>query len=401
MNPIRIARILGRPNVGGPVRTVLHLTRRLARVGYETLLLVGTSENDEGDALREVSDAPGFTIRRIPSMRRSISFSDFVARRELARALEDFEPTIVHTHAAKAGALGRRAAFSARKRPLVVHTYHGHSLSGYFPGPIARCFAWIERGLASRTDAIVAVSNLVKDELSRVHGVAPAERITVIENGIDLAPFPLHDATTVAAARAKLGAATDAFVVVVPARLVPIKDHAFLFAACARWPTEAPPLEIHCCGDGPLRRELEERIRSMPPQVRTVFHGFRSDLPTTLAGADVVALTSKNEGMSLALIEAMAAGAAIVATAVGGTPDLIEDGVTGRLVSSGDEAGLLASLVELARDPARRAALGNAASERARSRHSIERVVAEHDALYRALLARAGTRRACSVESPA
>lgn len=401
MNPIRIARILGRPNVGGPVRTVLHLTRRLAHVGYETLLLVGTSEDDEGDALRDVKDGPGFSIRRVPSMRRSISFSDFVARRELAGALAEFEPTIVHTHAAKAGALGRRAAFSAKERPLVVHTYHGHSLSGYFPAPIARCFAWIERGLARRTDVLVAVSNRVKDELSRVHGVAPADRIRVIENGIDLTPFPRHEASTVSAARSTLGAAPDAFVIVVPARLVPIKDHAFLFESCTRWPKDSPPLEIHCCGDGPLRRELEERSGLLPKQVRTVFHGFRCDLETTLAGADVVVLPSKNEGMSLALIEAMAAGVAIVATAVGGTPDLIEDRVDGRLVSSGDREGLLATLVELARDPARRAALGRAAEERARMRHSIERVVTEHDELYRALIARAGTRRACSVESPA
>jgi glycosyltransferase involved in cell wall biosynthesis len=386
MSTIRIARILGRPNVGGPVRTVQHLTRKLAAFGYETLLLVGVSDEDEGDALAGITDGDGFTIRRIPSLRRSISLRDFVARRELERALAAFRPALVHTHAAKAGALGRRAAFSLAARPKIVHTYHGHSLAGYFPGPVAKCFAWIERGLARRSDAIVAVSERVRHELAEVHRVAPAARIEVIANGIDLAPFPAPTPEIRAAARAKLGCDEDRIVLLVPARLVPIKDHAFLFAAMERMGERAAEFEVHLCGDGPLRRELESRAAALRG-VRVVFHGLRNDLPDVLPGADIVALTSKNEGMSLALIEAMASGAAIVATNVGGTPDLIEDGVTGRLVAAGDVDGLAATLTALARDGESRTRLGIAARARALEHHGIDRVVAAHDALYRRVLA--------------
>lgn len=397
---IKIARILGRPNIGGPVRTVLHLTRKLAAHGYQTLLLVGASDPGEGDALAGVSDGEGYTIRRLPSLRRSIGVSDFKAKRELTRALAGFRPDLVHTHAAKAGALGRRAAFSIAPRPRIVHTYHGHSLAGYFPKPVAKVFAWIERGLARRTDAIVAVSSRVKDELARVHHIAPEERITVIENGIDLAPFPEPTAQSRATARRALGVGGDAFVVLVPARLVAIKDHDFLFDAIARWPADAPRLEVHLCGDGPLRTRLESRARELAARARIVFHGFRDDLPRVLHGADVVALTSRNEGMSLALIEAMAAGCPIVATNVGGTPDVVEEGVTGRLVASRDVAGFVAALLALASAPEIRGRMSRAARERARGRHSIERVVDDHHALYRALLSRAGTRLDRAVDSP-
>jgi glycosyltransferase involved in cell wall biosynthesis len=385
--PIRIARILGRPNVGGPARTALHLTRRLAAHGFETLLIVGAPGEREGDLLDGVTDV---AIERIPEMRRAVSLSDVAAGRRLRAVLEGFAPTIVHTHAAKAGALGRRAALRLASRPKLVHTFHGHSLAGYFPRPLAAFFARIERELAAETDALIAVSEEVRRELALVHRIAPESRFTVIRNGIDLEPFTPPSEARRRDARARLrvsGAETK--VVIVPARLAAVKGHELLFAALARWPASAPPLEVHLVGDGPLRSRLERRaarVERRSPGMRIVFHGHRDDLPRMLDAADVVVLPSRSEGMSLALIEAMAAARPIVATAVGGTPDLIATGTHGLLVPR-DPLELVLALRRVLLDPAFASRLGAAARRAAIEHHDIERVVLQHAELYQGLLA--------------
>ncbi len=395
---IRIARILGRPNVGGPARTALRLCRALPRDEFETLLVVGNSDPEEGDLLANVDDV---RIERVPSMRRSIGFHDFAARRALEAILREFRPAIVHTHAAKAGALGRRAAFAAVPDAKVVHTYHGHSLRGYFPRPIAALFASIERRLARRTDRLIAVSATVKRELAVVHRIAPAERIEVIDNGIDLSPFPTPTRERSAAARSRLAPRDPAAAqILVPARLVPIKGHLGLFESLDGVRLDGRSLEVHLVGDGPSRSELESAAAKLPARVIVRFHGFRSDLPELLPGADLVVLPSKNEGMSLALIEAMAAGCAIVATSVGGTPDLITHDVTGILVPGDDPRALAEGISRALSDNALRGRLGAAARERALARHSIERVVDQHARLYRDLVgSSAGTLVARAVDS--
>lgn len=381
---MKLARILSRMNVGGPARTVTHLARGLERFGVETLLIGGESGAGEGTL---AGDLAGVNYVHVPELRRGLGLHDRAARRVLARLLEEFDPDVVHTHAAKAGVLGRRAALALPRRPAIVHTYHGHSLKGYFPRPISRLFAALERRLAARTDALVAVSDRVALELALEFRVAPRERFRVIENGIDLSAFAEPTTGLRAAARARL-APRDAeeLQLGVPARLVPIKNHALLFAALRRM--RASPLALHLFGDGPQRAALEAQAAELPSWVRPVFHGFRFDLAAVLPGLDAVVLPSRNEGMPLALIEAMAAGCAVVATAVGGVPDLVDDGEDGLLARPEDPSALAAALERALGDAALRESLGCAARERARARFSIERVIEAHAELYRELLAR-------------
>jgi glycosyltransferase involved in cell wall biosynthesis len=380
---IRIARILGRANVGGPARTALALCRRLE--GVEHLLIVGESGAGEGDLTAGVTDV---AIEHVPGMRRSIGPWDWRATRRIEAILARFAPDVVHTHAAKAGVVGRMAARRLSRRPKLVHTFHGHVLSGYFPRPVSALFAALERRLARFTDAIVAVSGAVADELAGHHGVAPRAAIRVIENGVELGDYPPVDAAARRDARLLLAVTLDAARhVVVPARLVPIKGHAILFDALDRLPDAVLPLEVHLLGDGPLRGALERRAARMPAAVHVRFHGFRDDLPRVLAAADAVVLPSRNEGMPIALIEAMALGLPIVATAVGGVPDLIEAGAHGLLVPPEDPVSLAFAMARVLSDLALARGLGARARSRAVARHGMDRVVAAHRALYEELLA--------------
>ncbi len=375
----RIARILGRANVGGPARTVRALAEAFSGGGDETLLLVGAAGAREGELLESGS----FRVERIDALRRSLSPADLVAYRALKERLEEFRPDVVHTHAAKAGALGRKAALALARTPRIVHTFHGHVLDGYFSRPVTAAFRLLERRLARRTDRLVAVSRRVADDLVDRHRVASRERFTVIENGIDLARFPPPDAARREAARRLLDVRGDAArVVVVPARLVPIKAHALLFDALDRVPAATRPLEVHLLGDGPLRDALEARAGRLGEGIVARFHGFRDDLPDVLPGADAVVLSSRNEGLPLALLEAMAAEAPVVATAVGGVPDLVESGETGLLSTPGDPSSLAFALARVLTDLPLARRLAAAGRARVLERHGLDRVVEEHRALY-------------------
>lgn len=383
---LRVVRILGRSNVGGPTRTALHLTRRLAQHQIETLLIVGSPGEREGDLL----SASEPNVRRLPGLRRRLSLFDLRTQRELRAVLEEFRPDIVHTHAAKAGVLGRRAALALTKRPLLVHTYHGHVLHSYFPRPLSALFRALERRLARQTDCLVAVSEQVLEELVERHRIAAREKFCVIQNGIDLAPYRPADAESRRRGRAILAVDDAALLLLVPARLVPIKQHRLLFEALSQLPESVLPVEVHLLGDGPLRADLERRAARLRPGVHVRFHGFRDDLSELLPAADLVVLASRTEGMPLALIEAMAAGVACVATAVGGVPDLIRPGATGLLARPGDSRSLAFAMARILGDLELGRRLGRAGRRQAEVRHDIERVVREHVDLYRLLMARAG-----------
>lgn len=387
---MRIARVLGRANVGGPARTVIALCRRLRDRGVATRLFVGEPGRGEGDLLEGVTD---LDVVRVPELRRRIGPFDLRAVPRLRDRLAEFDPDLVHTHAAKAGVLGRRAALALPRLPRLVHTFHGHVLHGYFPRPVSALFAAIERRLARRTDALIAVSARVREELAVRHRVAPESAFTVIDNGVDLSRFEAPYAEVRRRARLRLEVDDPGVpLVLVPARLVPIKGHELLFAALRRLPASARPLRVDLLGDGPLRADLQRAARSLPDGVDVRFHGFRDDLPEVLPAADCVALPSVNEGQPLALIEAMAAGVPVVATAVGGVPDLVESGRDGLLATPGDAASFAFALARVLTDLELRRSLASAAREKALARHAIERVVDEHLLLYRRLVGGAAPR---------
>ncbi|HEY2943236.1 MAG TPA: glycosyltransferase, partial [Vicinamibacteria bacterium] len=260
-------------------------------------------------------------------------------------------------HTAKAGVLGRIAATLARV-PVVVHTYHGHVLHGYFNPVKTRLFGAIESVLGRITDAVVAVSEAVKADLVRL-GVAPAGKIHVVPLGLELEPLARELPRGVL--RAEAGVPADAPLVGIVGRLVPIKDVGTFLEAASRVRATHPAAHFAIVGDGEERPRLEELARRLQLVDVVHFYGWRRDLPAVYGDLTVVVNCSLNEGTPVALIEALAAARLVVATRVGGTPDVLGDGTRGTLVPPADPEAL--------------------------AQHSISRLLSDLDALYRELLA--------------
>lgn len=379
--PIRVARIISRLNIGGPAIQAITLTRRLEPLGYETLLIRGNEGPDEGsmDHLAEELDVRPLRIAR---MRRELGPGDVVAFVSLVRELRRLRPDIVHTHAAKAGTLGRLAALvPGRGRPrITVHTFHGQSLTGYFSPRKAALFLRIERVLAARTTRLIAVSEEVRDDLVRL-GVAPAERFEVIRLGLDLSRFDVDDAArraAGAAVRSELGIPADARLVTLIARLAPIKRVDRFLAIAEQLAAELDNAWFLIVGDGELRAQLQ----AMAQPEHVVWAGFRRDVPAICFASDVVVLTSDNEGTPVSLIEAQAAGVPVVSTRVGGAAAVVAPG-SGALVAIGDIKGF-ASAVRTVLD---RAAPAQDPRGHVLQTFSLDRLVSDIDDLYRRLLA--------------
>ena len=389
MSEIRVARIISRLNIGGPAIQAITMTRLLEPLGYESLLVRGSEAGHEG-SMDHLALELGVAPVRIRTMRREVGPRDLAAFVHLVHTLRRFRPDVVHTHAAKAGTLGRFAALACgRARPrVIVHTFHGHSLSGYFSSRQAALFLRIERFLARRTTCLIAVSEEVRDDLVHL-GVAPREHIEVIRLGFDLTRFQTGDATRAARReelRATLGIPRDARVVTIIARLVPIK-RVDRFLAIAEHLAHERDVWFLITGDGELRAQLQAIELSPGLAERVVWAGFQQDVPGICFASDVVVLTSDNEGTPVSLIEAQAAGVPVVSTRVGGAATVVGD-APGALVAADDVAGLARSVGALLRDlPAARAA-GSAARERVVADFSLEALVLSLDELYRRELAR-------------
>jgi glycosyltransferase involved in cell wall biosynthesis len=377
---IRVLHVVTRMNVGGPARHLQTLLPRLASLGVEPVLMHGVVDEDEGEIALEDERV---AVLRNPWLRRAIDpVADLRASNELRRAIAWIRPDVIHTHMAKAGALGRQAADAAGVPS--IHTFHGHVLEGYFATPANRLFVSLERRLARRTDAFVAVSSAVRDELLGLGiGIADTARWHVIPLGFDLTAFE-RDASQRSAARRALGVAEDALVVGIVGRLVPIKNHAMFFQAARIVADTEPRAVFVVAGDGELRPALEAEAHAALGD-RVVFTGWVDDLAGLYAALDLVALTSLNEGTPVALIEAAGAGVCAVTTDVGGVRDVVEDGVTGRLVRSEHIVAFAEAAIALLDDDAERAALGQAARRRALERFSADAMTSNVAALYRSI----------------
>jgi glycosyltransferase involved in cell wall biosynthesis len=385
--PTRIVRVIARLNVGGPAIQAITLTRRLEPLGYATRLVRGTESADEGNMDR-LAQRLGVEPTRVPSMRRDPSIVDLKALWALVRILRHDRPHVVHTHAAKGGTLGRVAtilAFHPRRRPILVHTYHGHSLTGYFSPRLSRAYRNIERWLAPRTDALVAVSEEVRDDLLRL-GVADAERFTVVPLGLDLSDF-LDDGDRQrrrAVRRADWDLSEDEEVVTLIARLVPIK-RVDRFLSIARMLADRPRARFVIVGDGELRAALIDSPDARALGNRLLWTGFRDDIADVCFASDVVALTSDNEGTPVSLIEAQAAGIPVVATDVGGVRSVVVPEQTGLLAERDDRRGFAVAVARILDDPVLADRIARQGRSHARS-FAVERLVEDVDALYRRLL---------------
>jgi glycosyltransferase involved in cell wall biosynthesis len=298
----------------------------------------------------------------------------------LVRWFRRLAPDIVHTHMAKAGMLGRLAGRLAGV-PRLVHTFHGHVLEGYFSPGVTRCFLGMERALARRTDRIVVVSPRIRQAILGM-GIGQPDRVEAIPLGLDLQRFT-SSRVDGQALRAGLGLPSGAPVLAVVGRLVPIKDHATLFAALARL---APRVHLLVIGDGPEGPRLAGLAQDLALSDRVHFLGWRHDLEAIVGGVDVVICCSRNEGTPVALIEAMAAGVPVVATDVGGVADVVQPGRTGRLVPPRDPAALAEAIQGVLDRPEQAAAQAAEARALVLERHTAKALVGRMEEFYLRLM---------------
>ena len=371
-----VVRLITRLNIGGPAQQALLLTREL-RSSYPTLLCAGTPTSVEG----ELSDA-AVAVTRLPLVRPVRPVTDLRALASVRRLLSTRRPRLVHSHLAKAGTVGRAAALSLRKgRPRLVHTFHGHVLEGYFAPASQRAIVAVERALGAQTDMLIAVSPQVRDDLLAL-GIGSAEQFRVVPLGLDLGRFAVP-AATAGVLRRRLGLDPDVPLVLAAGRLVPIKDLGTLLRALA----QLPGVHLALLGDGEARPALEALASTLGLTGRAHFLGWYLDVAGALADADVVALTSRNEGTPVAVIEALASSTPVVATDVGGVGFVVRDGETGLLAPRSDAAAVAERIDRLLADRDLGAALAQAGQRDVLARFTVQRLVADITALYDSLVA--------------
>ncbi|MDZ4772006.1 MAG: glycosyltransferase [Planctomycetota bacterium] len=334
---MRIARILTRLNLGGPARQALASDPLLAARGHVVQVFTGAPAVGEGD-LFDTFREKGIQVERVPGLARGLSVAgDLRALHALKKRLVEFAPDVVHTHASKAGAIGRRAARAVPKARR-VHTFHGHVLEGYFGDTVSRAITAFERRWARETQRIVAVSHATADDLLRLKVVDDATKLVVIQPGIDLADLLAIERRD-GALRREIGAADGDFVVGVVGRLAEVKRPEWALDAFELLAVRYPRLHLVFIGDGDQRGLVERRITGFAPELQRRAHllGMREDMRPVLADVDLVLSTSRAEGMPVALIEAAAAGKPVVATNVGGVAEIVVHERTGWLAKDVDE----------------------------------------------------------------
>jgi glycosyltransferase involved in cell wall biosynthesis len=388
--PIRVLRLIARLNMGGPALHVAYLTKGLEERGYDTTLLAGSLARGEG-SMSFVAEELGVEWYPVPQLHREISpLYDTLSIIRLVKWIRGVRPHILHTHTAKAGAVGRIAAQLAgdARPPIIVHTFHGHVLRGYFDPVRTAVFRGLERSLAKATTRLIAVSPEVRDDLVSF-GVAPPEKFSVIRLGIDL-DRRVTSGGDGAELRRLFGVEPDEFVVGWIGRMTAIKHVDDVLLAFRRLRDRGVNARLCIVGDGPDREQVEQRAHDLAVSRHTLFVGYQRDVAPYYSFFDALVLPSANEGTPVVAIEALAAGCPVVATRVGGVPDVIEDDADGMLLRVGDVEGIAKALARLALDPELRRRLGEAGRERTIPRYRVERLVDDIDALYRQLLSEQG-----------
>lgn len=390
---IRVLRIINRFNLGGPVYNASYLSAGLGE-GFETLLIGGKHEENEGDA-RYIPEGLGLKPVIVEGMQREVSFAnDRKALREIRAIIREFNPHIVHTHASKAGALGRRAALKENV-PVIVHTFHGHVFHGYFGEAKTSLYKTIERKLAKKTSKIIAISNEQKKQLSEIHQIAPAEKFEVIPLGFDLARFHENSISGRSAMLERFNLPKDKIIIGIIGRLVPIKNHQLLFEALQTIKDKVAEDIVLCIvGDGEKRTELEHASETfMNTSVKVKFLGWQKDIENILPGLDIVALTSLNEGTPVSLIEAQASGTPVISTNVGGVVDVIDDGKTGFVVDSFNPIDFGEKLLELINSKEKREKMTQNGWSFVKDKFSKERLCSDVKELYIKLLEEKGIKK--------
>ncbi|MBW1766970.1 MAG: glycosyltransferase family 4 protein [Deltaproteobacteria bacterium] len=404
-NPIRILRIIARLNIGGPAIQAISLSKNLSKEVYQTILVCGRVEPHEGD-MSYLAREKGIQPHILPGLGREISpTGDLDSFRAIRKTIKRFRPHIIHTHTAKAGAVGRLAAISlnvSRKpgdRIRLVHTFHGHIFHSYFGFLKTFIFIQIERFLAKFTDRIIVISPLQKRDICERFRIAGPEKVRIIPLGFDLSNF-IGSESQRENIREKylVNDSRETLLVGSIGRLTHVKNHRMLLEAvnCLKDKGKDTHFRFLIVGDGQLREELMKYSEELDVQESIIFTGWQKDMTSIYGAMDIVTLTSFNEGTPVTLIEAMAATKPVVATDVGGVRDLL--GIidkrsthgyklarNGILVPSGRGEILARALLFLLENRDVSKKMAEHAREFVLNRYSIERLVKDIEALYREL----------------
>jgi glycosyltransferase involved in cell wall biosynthesis len=329
---IKVLRIINRFNIGGPTYNATFLTKFLSN-DFETLLIGGLPEENEANSLH-ILEKYGVDPVLLPEMKREPNFkSDRIALKKIKAIIKEFKPDIVHTHASKAGALGRKAAISC-KVPVIVHTFHGHVFHSYFGKIKTALFKNIERYLAKKSTGIIAISDLQKKELCEIHKIAPKDKTRVIPLGFDLEIFQQNYKNNRINTRNKFEIDEQTIAIAIVGRLTAIKDHHFFLDVIHKLYEDCKKkIKIFIVGDGDMKKEIEQRLIPMHNMgIDISLTSWIYDIAEFNAGMDIMCLTSKNEGTPVSLIEAQASNLPVISTEVGGVADIVDQNETGFII---------------------------------------------------------------------
>ena len=376
MSPIRVMRIIARMNVGGPAVQVSGLMRGFNSNEFEHRLYTGFCATDEADYLDSV--ATDIKAMRIDGLGRRVSLrGDIRAFLSLVKAIREFKPNIIHTHTAKAGFLGRLASLVSLQKSVRVHTFHGHLLNGYF-GTFKRTLVVVaEKALAFATQQLLAVGNKVRQDLLEA-GIGSKEKFGLMPPGLAIGNLPSkNDALTF------FGLNNERLQCAFIGRVTQIKRPDRFLDVVSEIKKRNISLDFFIAGDGELLEACRERIIAEDLPVKVL--GWQSNIEKVLSAADIVVLTSDNEGTPLSLIQAGMAGLPVVSTNVGSVPEVVLDNTTG-LITRLDVQEIADALEKLVSDKALRAQLGIAAQEFTLANFGLQRLVQDHELLYKNLL---------------
>ena len=373
------------------------LTRNL-QDDFEVKLISGTKQDTEESSGFIVKEM-GLDFTEIRHMKRSLNpLNDFVSYREIRKIIRDFRPDVVHTHAAKAGAVGRLAAIH-EKVPVIVHTFHGHVFHSYFHPLKSQFFLRIERYLAKRSSAIIAISERQKHELAYHYKLCKPKKIHVIPLGFDLSRFRENMEEKRSEFRKRFLLEEDELAVGIIGRLVPVKNHSlFLSASADVLKRTKRKVRFFIIGDGESRMQLLREASALgldycfwPDEQRKsslTFTSWIRKVDVCIAGLDIIALCSFNEGTPVSLIEAQAGGKPVITTNVGGIENVVQRDKTAILVETNDYRSFSDSLLRLVEDDSLRNDMGSHGWDFVREKFHYTRLIRETSELYNSLLSK-------------
>lgn len=391
----KVLRIINRFNLGGPTYNVAYLSKYMSDE-FETLLVGGAKDSTE-ESSNFIVENLGLKPVIVEEMLREIDIkNDFTAFRKLKKIIREFKPDIVHTHASKAGTLGRLAAASCGV-PIIVHTFHGHVFHSYFGKFKTTFYKNIERYLAKKSTAIIAISEIQKKELFEIHKICSAEKVKVIPLGFDLSKFHENMEVKRESFRTKYNLAEDEIAISIIGRLVPVKNHALFLEALKIVSTKtSKKIRAFIVGDGEDRQKIEAKATELNlkfidgtqtnEKALLTFTSWIKEIDVVLAGSDIIALTSYNEGTPVSLIEAQAANKPIVSTNVGGIENVVIENQTALLCENNQLIQFSEALFRLIEDENLRNSMSEKGWNHVKDTFHYTRLVKDMENLYKELL---------------